>query len=101
MEMMELVRKSNRVFDETTGNYTGTGEDEKTVVYADVSPVTVTNAQIMYGDLRKRAIICRNFYPLNWHKWDFDYLLFRGKKYTLDNDNAYGNGISSFYFSEV
>lgn len=100
MERMTLIQKGTRTYNEVTGNYEG-DEKQETVVYAEVSPVTVTNAQIMYGDLRKRAIICRNFYPLNWYQWNYDYLIFRGKKYTLDNNNAYGMGISSFYFSEV
>ena len=100
MEQLKLVNREGRIYDETTGNYSG-GERTETIVYADVNTVSVENVRIMYGDMRKRAIVVRNPYPLNWYTWNFDYVIFRGKKYTLDNDNAYGLGVTSFYFSEV
>lgn len=100
MEQLKLVNREGRIYDETTGNYSG-GERTETIVYADVNTVSVENAQLMYGNLRQRAIVVRNPYPLNWINWNYEYIIFRGKKYTLDNDNDYGFGLRSFYFSEV
>ena len=100
MDAMNLVKVVSKDFNEATGNYDGVVEETK-IVYADISPMAKSQIQIFYGTIDKRAITARNFFPLDWNTFDFDYIVFRGRKYTLDTDSDYGNGITSFYFSEV
>lgn len=100
MDRIILVKNGSRVYNQATGNYEG-GDKTQTTVHAKVTSVSVQNAQIMYGDLRKRAIVLRNMYPINWVNWDFDYIIYDGKKYTLDNNSKYTPRLGSFYFSEV
>lgn len=101
MEEIFLVRLGTPTYDPVTGDYSEPDEI-RVRLGAEVSPVTVTNANLMYGNIKKRAIVVRNPFPLTeWRNFPFDYLEFRGRKYTLDNDNAYGFGITTFYLSEV
>lgn len=102
MEEIKLCKIEHKgSYNSATGDYDSDAIEE-TTVYAKVSSVSVSKTQIMYGKLDKRAIIIRNPYPISrWVTWNYDFIMFRDRKYTLDNDTAYGFGITSFYFSEV
>lgn len=101
MENIEMIKKTKGTFNEVTGNYDNTSTESVTV-FADVSPLKASRIQIMYGDLKKRAITVRNPYPFTrFQTFQFDYIKYRGRKYTLDIDSDYGIGITTFYFVEV
>lgn len=101
MDKIIFVQELDKVFDETTGVYKNV-DNKETPYNASVSNVTAQQAQIMYGTIKKRAIVVRNLVPMtDLSKLKFDYVVYKGKRYTLDTDTQYGLGLGSYFFSEI